>query len=125
MPKQNENRKLSFKNALAGLRFVFRTQPNFRLMIALAILVLVASFFFQLSLVEMTILTWTIFIVFVAEMVNTALESVTNLVTKEWRREAKIAKDVSCGMVLVSVIGSIIIGILIFGPKLWHFVWGF
>lgn len=125
MPKNNENHRISFKNALAGLRFAFRTQRNFRLMIILAILVLGTSFFFRLSLVETTILIWTIFIVFTAEMVNTALESVTNLVTQEWRREAKIAKDISSGMVLLSVIGSIIIGMLIFGPKIWHFVWGF
>lgn len=125
MPKNNENHRISFKNALAGLRFTFSTQRNFRLMIILAILVLGTSFFFRLSLVEITILIWTIFIVFTAEMVNTALESVTNLVTQEWRREAKIAKDISSGMVLLSVIGSIIIGMLIFGPKIWHFVWGF
>lgn len=118
MPKNNENHRISFKNALAGLGFAFRTQRNFRLMIILAVLVLGASLILGLSLVETAILIWTIFVVLVAEMVNTALESVTNLVTQEWRQEAKIAKDISSGMVLLSVISSIIIGILIFGPKL-------
>lgn len=125
MPKQNENHRISFKNALAGLLFAFRTQRNFRLMIILAILVLGVSLTLGLSPVEITILTWTILIVLVAEMVNTALESVTNLVTQEWRREAKIAKDISSGMVLLSVTGSIIVGILILGPKIWRFFWGF
>lgn len=125
MPKQNENHRISFKNALTGLLFAFRTQRNFRLMIILAILVLGVSLTLGLSPVEITILTWTILIVLVAEMVNTALESVTNLVTQEWRREAKIAKDISSGMVLLSVTGSIIVGILILGPKIWRFFWGF
>jgi len=122
MPRNNENHRISFKNALAGLSFAFRTQRNFRLMIILAILVLGASLILGLSLVETTILIWTIFVVLVAEMVNTALESVTNLVTKEWRQEAKVAKDISSGMVLLSVISSIIIGILIFGPKLLYLI---
>lgn len=66
----------------------------------------------------MLILLFVIILIFVVEMVNTALESITDLVTTEWRTEAKIAKDVSAGMVLVAVIGSVIIGIVIFGGYL-------
>lgn len=121
MPKQNDNHRISFKNALTGLRFALRTQRNFRLMVIIGILVLLASFILQLSRVEITIIVAAIFTVMLTEMINTAVESITNLVTREWRKDAKIAKDVASGMVLLSVIGSIIVGLLIFGPKIWRF----
>ena len=118
MPKNNENHKVAFENAFAGLRFALRTQRNFRLMVIIGILVLLASFILQLSRIEIAIIIAAIFIVMLTEMINTAVEAITNLVTREWRKDAKIAKDVASGMVLIAVMGSIIVGILIFGPKL-------
>lgn len=67
---------------------------------------------------EWVIITLTVFLVFVAEMVNTSIEAMVDLITTEWHEEAKIAKDVSSGMVLMAVLGSIIIGALIFLPHL-------
>ncbi len=87
-------------------------------MVIIGIFVLLASFYLQLSRIEITIIIAAIFIVMLTEMINTAVESITNLVTQEWRQDAKIAKDVASGMVLVAVIGSIIVGLLIFSPKL-------
>jgi diacylglycerol kinase (ATP) len=49
-------------------------------------------------------------------MINTALESMTDLITKEWRQEAKIAKDVSAGMMLTIAIGAVSIALYIFMP---------
>ena len=57
-----------------------------------------------------------IVLVFSAEMVNTALEEMTDLITEEHKQEAKAAKDVAAGMVLVTAIGAIIVGIVIFVP---------
>ena len=51
-------------------------------------------------------------------MINTAIENMVDLISKEYHVEAKRAKDVSAGMVLVTVIGSVIVGILIFLPYL-------
>ena len=56
---------------------------------------------------------------FTAEMVNTALESMTDLITTEHRKKAKVAKDVSAGMVLINAIGSVIVGIIIFLPHIY------
>ena len=58
--------------------------------------------------------------VLIAEMVNTALESMTDLIEEKYHVKAKIAKDVSAGMVLVSAISSLIVGLIIFVPKLWR-----
>jgi diacylglycerol kinase len=49
-------------------------------------------------------------------MINTAIEEVVNLLTNEHKMEAKIAKDVSAGMVLLTAIGAVIVGILVFTP---------
>lgn len=49
-------------------------------------------------------------------MINTALESMTDLITKEWRQEAKIAKDVAAGMMLLIAMGAVVIGAVIFLP---------
>jgi diacylglycerol kinase len=49
-------------------------------------------------------------------MINTAIEEIANLVKREHSQEAKIAKDVAAGMVLVTTVGSVVVGVLIFTP---------
>jgi len=56
--------------------------------------------------------------VLVAEMVNTSIESMVDLITLERREDARIAKDVSAAMVLISAVMAIIVGSLIFIPKI-------
>jgi diacylglycerol kinase (ATP) len=71
----------------------------------------------------MGILGLTMMMVITAEMVNSAIEKMVDLITKEHRQEAKIAKDVAAGMVLVTAIAAAIIGTLILFPyilKLFH-----
>lgn len=109
---------ISFKHALAGIHYVFRSQPNFRFHALATIIVVLLGLWIGLTETEWTIIVFTIVMVFSAEMVNTALESITDLITQEKRLEAKIAKDVAAGMVLVAASGAIGIGILIFLPKL-------
>lgn len=87
-------------------------------MLFFALITLLFSFYLHISQIELLIIIWTIFLVFVAEMINTSIESVTDLVTKEWHTDAKIAKDVSSGMVLLTVMGAAIIGFFIFIPKI-------
>ena len=72
----------------------------------------------------MAILGLTMMMVITAEMINSAIEKMVDLITKEHRQEAKIAKDVAAGMVLVTAIAAAIIGTLIFLPyvvKLFHY----
>jgi diacylglycerol kinase len=57
--------------------------------------------------------------VIVSEMINTSLEAIVDLITKEHRVQAKIAKDVAAGMVLVGAAGSIVVGLIIFTPYLY------
>lgn len=109
---------ISFKTAIAGIQWALRTQPNFRVHLVLSAMALIGGWLFRVSSVEMLILLFTIVLGLSAEMVNTAIESMTDLITKEWRAEAKIAKDVSAGMMLVTAIGALIVALVIFLPHI-------
>lgn len=107
---------VSFRNAWAGIVYVLKTQPNFRIHLSFTTLAVFLGFFFRISLLEWTILTFTVAFVLVAEMVNTAAESMVDLVTERWHQRAKIVKDVAAGVVLVAATVSVIIGLILFGP---------
>lgn len=119
---KNGNHKQSLKNALIGLFTSFRHERNLRLMLLISLVVIICSFLFKLSILEFTIIVWAIFAVLGVEMVNTSLEAITDLVKEEWHRQAKLAKDVASGMVLLAVIGSIIVACLIFIPKILNLI---
>lgn len=107
---------ISFKNALAGLFWVIRTQPNFRVHFTCAAAAIWLGVYLHITATEMMIIFFTILLGLTGEMINTAIESMTDLVTKEWRQEAKIAKDVSAGMMLTIAIGAVGIAGYIFIP---------
>mgnify|MGYP001576441518 CR=1 FL=1 len=95
---------ISFKNAIAGMGWAFRTQPNFRVHFAFSVFVLLLAAYFAIVLG------------LGSEMINTSLESMTDLITKEWRNEAKIAKDVAAGMMLLVATGAVLVALVIFAP---------
>lgn len=114
----NESIIKSFKHALEGVIHAFKYNRNIRIHAITALIVVLLSLYLQVSLLEMSILGVMILLVISSEMINTAIEEMVNLITNEHRREAKIAKDVAAGMVLVTSIGSVIVGILIFVPHI-------
>jgi len=118
MEKLLRRHTISFRNAFSGLWWALTTQPNFRIHLTLAVIALALSWYLTISPTEFAIIVFTIVLGLSAEMINTALESMTDLITKEWREEAKIAKDVSAGMMLTVAIGAILVALVIFGPKL-------
>ncbi|MBI4066709.1 diacylglycerol kinase family protein [Candidatus Gottesmanbacteria bacterium] len=109
---------ISFKTAIAGLRWAVQTQPNFRVHLVLSGLALLGGWFFDVSTTEMLILVFTIVLGLSAEMINTAIESMTDLITRESRVEAKVAKDVSAGMMLITAVGALIVAAVIFLPHM-------
>jgi diacylglycerol kinase (ATP) len=118
MMKALQRHHISFKNAFAGIKWAFRTQPNFRVHITLAVLAVSLGIYLQITSVEMAIIMFTIILGLSGEMINTALESMTDLITKEWRQDAKIAKDVSAGMMLLIAIGAVCVAGYIYIPYL-------
>lgn len=109
---------ISFKTAVSGIAWAIRTQPNFRVHLVLSVAALIAGWLFRVSSLEMLILIFTIVLGLSAEMINTAIESMTDLITREYRAEAKIAKDVSAGMMLVTAIGALTVAAVIFLPHI-------
>lgn len=107
---------ISFKHAFAGLVWAVRTQPNFRVHLVLSALALFLGWFLGITAVEMTIIVFTILLGLTVELVNTAIEAMTDLITKEWKQEAKIAKDVSAGMMLLVATGAVLVALFIFVP---------
>lgn len=109
----------SFGFALNGIRLALKYNRNIKIHFIAAILVIILSFTLGLSLSEKAIIIMIILLVLSAEMINTAIEEAIDLVTKDYREEAKYAKDVSAGMVFLVALGSIIVGLLIFIPHIY------
>jgi undecaprenol kinase len=108
----------SFKYALEGISVAIKNEPNLRIHMFFAILALTLGAFLKLNTLEWLILAFTIFWVISLELLNTVLESIVDLVSPEIKGAAKVAKDVSAACVLLSAILSIIVGTLLFLPKI-------
>lgn len=87
-----------------------------RIHFAIAVLVLLLSLILGLTPFEIGIIGVMIILVIMSEMINTAIEEMVDLIVTEHRKQAKIAKDVAAGMVLVASVGSVIFGVIIFLP---------
>jgi diacylglycerol kinase len=109
---------ISFKHALDGILHTLKHQPNMRLHAISAFLVLLVGIALKVNRFEWLILLFTIMWVMVSEMINTSIEAMVDLISKEYSHEAKIAKDVAAGMVLVGAIGAVVVAVVIFIPKI-------
>lgn len=107
----------SFKYAFEGLAVALKKGRNYRIQTAAGIIALILGFYLKISTVEWAIIVITIALVLIFELINTAIEAIVDIVSPEIRDKAKIAKDVAAGSVLLSSISSIIVGLLIFGSK--------
>ena len=107
----------SFRSAIQGISWAFYTQPHFQFHIVVGVLVLLFGFILGISMVEYALLTLVIFGVLVTELINTAIESLVNMMTEEWHGHAKVAKDVSAGAVLMMSMSAVGVGCFIFIPR--------
>ncbi len=108
----------SFKFAFDGLESAFTKGRNFRIQITIGAFAVVLGILLKLSVPEWLDLVLVISLVLILELVNTVIEALVDLVSPEIQEKAKIAKDVAAATVLLASIGSVIIGALLFLPKL-------
>ncbi|MEL6925421.1 MAG: diacylglycerol kinase family protein [Bacteroidota bacterium] len=108
----------SFKYAFKGIGDLFRSTPNARIHAFVAIVVIIAGFIFDISRMEWVALSITMAMVLSAEAFNTAIEYLTDLVSPDYHQLAGKTKDAAAGAVLLTAIGAVIVGLLIFLPKL-------
>lgn len=109
---------LSF--AWNGLLHVIKNERNLRIHIFITIVVIAIGYYFTLTLIEWTIIFLVIGFVLVTEVFNTVVEELINYLNPTIHPTAKVIKDMAAGAVLLAAIFSIIIGLLIFAPKVYE-----
>lgn len=109
---------VSVGHAIDGIEYAVNHERNVKIEILFGILVSIAGFLFHISIFEWLVILLTIAMVITLEFINTAIERVVDLVTTDYKELAKSAKDVAAGAVLFMSLFSVIIGIVIFLPKI-------
>ncbi|MEK7617034.1 MAG: diacylglycerol kinase family protein [Patescibacteria group bacterium] len=107
---------LSFKYAFNGILYALKEEPNLKFHFLAGFLVILLSFFLNISKTDWMIVIILIGFVIAVELTNTAIEAVVDHVVQSEHPGAKLAKDISAGAVLVSALTATIVGILIFIP---------
>ena len=106
----------AFRCAFEGVLASLRTQRNFRIHVPFAIAAIVLGILLRIPLWGWASIVICIAAVFALEVLNTAVESVVDLVSPEWDRLAKVAKDCAAGAVLVFAVASLAIALIVFLP---------
>jgi len=107
----------SFNYAIEGIVYALRTQRNMRIHVAAAVITLVGAIVLGLDRISLAAIVFAISLVFVAELVNTAVEAAVDLATDHYDPLAKVAKDVSAGAVLVAALNALVVAYLVlFAP---------
>jgi len=112
----------SFANAWNGILISLFEERNLKIHFFAAVMVLIFGNILHISVTEWCICFILFGLIMGMELVNTAVESVVDLVTDEWKPLAKRAKDCAAGAVLISSIWAAATGGTIFFPKLYHFI---
>jgi diacylglycerol kinase len=108
----------SFAVAFDGLRYLVRTQRNFRIELFIGALAIAGAAFWRFDPREWGVLMLTIAMVLVLEAVNTAIEDAVTLASPSFNARARAAKDVSAAAVLIAAVASVAVGVALFGPRL-------
>ncbi|MGG9971252.1 diacylglycerol kinase family protein [Ferruginibacter sp. SUN002] len=111
---------LSFGYALNGIWQCCKKELNFRIHLFMMSIAILLSICFSISKIEWVLIVMCCMSVVVTEMINTALENIGDHINKAFHPTIKIIKDIAAGAVLVSAIGSSIIGCIIFIPKIFN-----
>ena len=112
-----KSRISSFGYAFNGLKLLIQEEPNAKIHFIVAIAVVVAGFYFKISFLEWIALVFAIGLVITLEIINTSIENMADFISPEKNEMIKKIKDLSAAGVLVSVITAIIIGLIVFLPK--------
>ncbi|WP_205701601.1 diacylglycerol kinase family protein [Hymenobacter rigui] len=118
-PALVRKRAASFGYAFRGVVAALRTEVHLWVHAAATVVVVGLGLYFGLARWEWAAVALAVGAVWCAELVNTALEAVVNLVSPDYHPLAGRAKDVAAGAVLVMALAALVVGLLIFGPRVW------
>lgn len=119
--KDKKKNGIGLRYALNGLKEAFVREKNFRIHVSIAILVIITSAIFRLNQLEWVIILTFIHFVLIAELVNSVIERLIDYIKPELHPNAKIIKDMAAAIVLIAAITSVIVGLIIFIPKVISF----
>jgi len=108
----------SFYNSFVGLWFALKNEQSFRAQLFLAVVAFALMLVLPLVLWEIIVILIMIFLVLSLELINTTAEKIVDLFRPEITRQAKMIKDLMAAAVLLASLGALIIGCLIFLPKI-------
>ncbi len=108
----------SFTYAFNGLKTLFKEEHNARIHLAAAICVVIAGFVFELTTLEWIAIIFVIGFVFTAEIINTSIENIADFISPAKHEKIKNIKDLAAAGVLVSAVTAVIIGVVIFLPRI-------
>jgi diacylglycerol kinase len=117
MEQQPQSLKNAFKNAFNGFKYVFTTQRNAKIHLLISFLVFLCGVFFRISLIQWAAISIVIGLVWAAECMNTGVEKLTDLASPEYHILARVAKDCAAAAVLMASITSVIVGFIVFIPR--------
>lgn len=117
--RKNKNFYTAIKHAVDGVVHAFKTERNLRIDYIIGLFVLIASLFFDFSKTEFACLCLTIGFVIFAEMINSTVEYVVDLITDKYDERAKAAKDIAAGGVFVSALVAVIVSYFLFVDKIY------
>lgn len=115
---KNRNFIDAWSNAFNGIIYAVTTQSNIKKQLVIAVIVMLVSLLFNLSRAEFLCLMFTVILIIVAEMINTAIETVVDLYIDVYHPKAKIAKDVGAGAVVITAINAVIVAYFLFFDKI-------
>jgi diacylglycerol kinase len=104
----------SFKYAFSGITQLLKTEHNFKLLIFIEVFVVITGLIFSITETEWLIVLTVSALVISLEAMNSALEKLCNLYSKEENTQIKVIKDIAAGAVLITAIFALIIGVIIF-----------
>ena|SRR2546421_9329011 len=110
----------SFRFAGSGIRLAFKTEHNTWLHFAATLAVIILALVFRVSVTEGAVLAVVIGLVWMAELFNTCIEKMMDFISKENQPQIKLIKDISAAAVLVAAIIALVVGCLVFIPKILH-----
>lgn len=108
----------SFVFAFKGLAYAYKTQLNFRIHCFFTVAAVVLGLYAQLNFSEWLWISLAIALVIILELINTAIEVLVDLVSPEQNLKAGSIKDLSAAAVLVAGLFALVVGLIIFVPKL-------
>ncbi len=112
-------RIVSFRYAFAGIGYVIRTQSNAWIHALATVCVVIMGLWLELARLDWVLLVIVMGSVWAAEIMNSAVEAVVDLVSPDAHPLAKAAKDCAAGAVLITAITAALVGFLVLGPPLW------